>query len=43
MSLTLNDWMFLVGMLSAAAWASYTAHEVQNAIHSYLHGDENDL
>ena len=37
MSLTLNDWLALVGMLAFAGFISYITHEVANAIRSYLH------
>jgi len=43
MYLTLNDWMMLVGLISFAGFCSYTAHEIQGAIHNYLHGEYNDF
>jgi 1,4-dihydroxy-2-naphthoate octaprenyltransferase len=36
MALTLNDWLYLVGMLAVCAFITYTVHEVGNAIWSYL-------
>lgn len=36
MFLTMNDWLLLSGLLSACAFVSYLAHEVGNAIWSYL-------
>lgn len=42
MSLTFDDWVMLVGLISFAGFCSYLAHEVQGSIHNYLHGEEND-
>lgn len=39
MMLTFNDYMLLVGYVSVAAWCSYAAHEVSNAIRCYLYED----
>jgi hypothetical protein len=36
MLLTLNDWIVLAGLLSFCGFVSYTAHEIGNAIHSWL-------
>lgn len=40
MALTLDDWMMLVGLISVAGFCSYAAHEIQGAIHSYLHEED---
>lgn len=37
MSLTLNDWLYLIGTIAFAGFVSYTVHEIGNAIHSHLH------
>ena len=36
MALTLNDWLLLIGLLSASAVVTYSINEVGCAIWSYL-------
>lgn len=43
MHLTFNDWMMLAGLISFSGFCSYTAHEVEGAIHNYLHGENDDF
>lgn len=40
MALTFNDWTMLIGLISVAGFCAYAAHEVQGAIHSYLHNED---